>query len=1054
MRIIHFSDAHFQPGTAISKSQRLADRFIDSLKVIHQEKPIDLIIFSGDMIDRGGKDFTSMSDAFMNFKNLIIDKILSSLNLGHDRFVFVCGNHDVVRGKDSQYMEKGLATDLNDITSLDDFVRDPKSIDNVKRIEDFNNFRHKFYAELPDVEYHETPYQSNLILTIDGKKVCISMLNSSWRCWDSKNDKGRILFGQAQIIDSKPFLDKADIKIGVSHHDYNWCNPFERPNLPKLMVSNYDMMFCGHTHGSDAEMVCRPEGNTFMFTAPGLLHAKIHELDGNYKNGFMVVDYDKDHLQLSATKYWQTMDESFQIDHNYAEDGVWSHDIPAGALAIMNKQVLSVYDTLFDSLPSLDTDLIGYSTSTHAPKTIESIFVMPTLTYQKQSDNSFDPIKTVSINSIEELLDVDGNIVIHGMKESGKTILLDQIFIEILRNRRNDDTLPVMMDFSSIKSNLLQRIANLWDEQVSVAKDILEKKNVVLLIDDIDFYSYSGSKDDGVTVISEFLKQYPKVRLIATTINRGGLQLDGDEQCDIPFLSIKIESFKSEHIRQLACKWEGTESENSLIRSRINYIIKAFTTFHIPCTPFSVTLLLWILEKGGECQPSNMALLMDGFITELLKDCNGDFTKEKFNQNNKKRLLANIAYGMFREEQESVLQGRNYNYTYGTFLRQIEEHLEQMELKVFNAKQLARELLGVGLFVHDEATSQVYFRFRCFMEFFLAVKMQMTEEFFEFVMEEDNYLDFANELYYFTGLSRDKVSVVARIFTRLETVFADMIEAIDHCDSIDNIFIERSLIAALGDKDIKYILPHKHNEEQDNRQNNKALQHNETRVEQGDHRKKRVASFEVYGKLLLLAMDVLRNTEETEESGFSLELKDNEKRTKSECFNMVVKCSLYYAVAVYMSGMRLIKEHKDETKSSKIEELSTFLYLLPVLHEELLNHHLGTLMLADHIKEMIKEQANNQTSEFQYFVATFMYSDLKAKEYMKYLRRFVEKYKRKYIADAIYLKLMRYFYESDNDNVDRELAEMMATVYTKSNNPGRGKQWNKDALMKKFLSNK
>ena len=201
-------------------------------------------------------------------------------------------------------------------------------------------------------------------------------------------------------------------------------------------------------------------------------------------------------------------------------------------------------------------------------------------------------------------------------------------------------------------------------------------------------------------------------------------------------------------------------------------------------------------------------------------------------------------------------------------------------------------------------------------------------------------------------------------------------------------------------------------------------------------------------------MDVLRNTEETEESGFSLELKDNEKRTKSECFNMVVKCSLYYAVAVYMSGMRLIKENKDETKSSKIEELSTFLYLLPVLHEDLLNRHLGTLMLADHIKEMIKEQANNQTSEFQYFVATFMYSDLKAKEYMKYLRRFVEKYKRKYIADAIYLKLMRYFYESDNDNVDRELAEMMATVYTKSNNPGRGKQWNKDALMKKFLSNK
>ena len=281
-----------------------------------------------------------------------------------------------------------------------------------------------------------------------------------------------------------------------------------------------------------------------------------------------------------------------------------------------------------------------------------------------------------------------------------------------------------------------------------------------------------------------------------------------------------------------------------------------------------------------------------------------------------------------------------------------------------------------------------------------------------------------------------------------------MIDAIDKCDSIDNIFIERSLIAALGNEDINFILPQKHNEEQDNRQHNKTLQLNESHVEQGDHRKKRVTPFEVYSKLLLLAMDVLRNTEETEESGFSLKLEENEKRSKSECFNMVVKYSIYYAITVYMIGMRLIRENTDESKRSKIEEISTVLYLLPVLHEELLNHHLGTLMLADHIREMIKDQSANQTSEFQNFVATFMYADLKAKDYMKYLKRFVDKYKRKYIADAIYLKLMHYFYESDNDNVDTELAEMMATVYTKSNSPGRGKQWNKDALMKKFLTAK
>ena len=149
MRIIHFSDAHFQPGNAINKFQRLAEHFIDSLKIIHQQKPIDLIIFSGDMIDRGGEGFSSMSDAFLTFKYLIIDKMLSELNLGQERFVFVCGNHDVVRDKDNEYLESGLASKLNDITSLDDFVRDLNSIDKVKRIEDFNNFHQKFYSGIP-----------------------------------------------------------------------------------------------------------------------------------------------------------------------------------------------------------------------------------------------------------------------------------------------------------------------------------------------------------------------------------------------------------------------------------------------------------------------------------------------------------------------------------------------------------------------------------------------------------------------------------------------------------------------------------------------------------------------------------------------------------------------------------------------------------------------------------------------------------------------------------------------------------------------------------------
>lgn len=1049
MRIIHFSDSHFRPGNNIAKSQKLTDHFINALKEIHAHKAIDLIIFSGDMVDKGGDGFPSMDNAFAIYKKFVIDEILKSIGLSQERFIFVCGNHDVVRGNDSKYEEKGLLDELTNIQKLDDFVRDPDSLKHVKRIEPYNKFRTTYYLSLPNVDYHETPFQSNLILTIDGKKVCISMLNSSWRCWDSKTDKSRILMGQAQIIDSANYLKDADIRIGVSHHDHNWFNEFERPNLPKLIVSNYDMYFCGHTHGADAEMTCRPEGNTFIFTAPGLLHQNVHELNGNYRNGFMLIDYDKDRLKIAATKYYQDFDETFKVDHNYAENGVWERDIPAGPLVKMNSRILDVYDHLSDGIAGLDSHLIGYSTSTSSPKKIDDIFVMPTLSYKEQSKNELNPINTVSLSSIADLLDIKGNIVIFGQKESGKTILLDKIFIEILNNRRNEGVIPVMLKFSSIKTNIAQSIANIWNERLAETQSILKEKKVVLLIDDLLFDDSQQGKEE---IIASFLCEYPNVRLIATTLSQGGFSFEKTSISKIPFKGIKIDSFKNTHIRELACKWSGVAKENAMIRSRIDYIIKAFAKFRIPCTPFSVTLLLWILEKGGQCQPSNMALLLDCFITEMLKDCNGDFTQEKFNQDNKKHLLANIAFAMHQEEINSVNEHRTYHFTYANFLEVIEKHLESMELKMFKAKTLAEELLQIGLFVQDKNKSVVYFRFRCFMEYFLAKKMQMTESFFTFVLEEDNYLNYCNEIFYFTGLTRDKVTVLQRIFTRLEVVFYDMRDALDKVGPIDDFFIHNSLIEVMGSKDVDMIMPMKHSEKNDDETNNEVLEHNEQRVAHGDKKRNPVTTFEELPKLLLLAMDVLRNTEETDEGGFRLKLQQGEDRSKAECFNMVVTTSLYFAIAIYITFLKFINDYKDDpSKKAKVEEVSLLIFLLPVLQEELLSRHLGTLMLADHIKAMIKEQAVNQTSEFQNFVATFMYADLKADKFMTYVRNFVSSYKRQYIADAIYLKLIKYFYDSDSNSIDKELAELMATVYMKSHQPGYGKKWQKDVLINKFL---
>ena len=57
MRILHFSDFHLRPNGQGKRSMDIFNRMMEKLQEINLEENIDLVIFSGDMIDKGGKDF-------------------------------------------------------------------------------------------------------------------------------------------------------------------------------------------------------------------------------------------------------------------------------------------------------------------------------------------------------------------------------------------------------------------------------------------------------------------------------------------------------------------------------------------------------------------------------------------------------------------------------------------------------------------------------------------------------------------------------------------------------------------------------------------------------------------------------------------------------------------------------------------------------------------------------------------------------------------------------------------------------------------------------------
>ena len=88
IRILHLTDFHLNRKTLKDWDDFLKDAFFKKIEELQNEKPIDLVLFTGDMLDKAGFDFKEINDsiqpttkALNKFKKHIVEPILEKLNI-------------------------------------------------------------------------------------------------------------------------------------------------------------------------------------------------------------------------------------------------------------------------------------------------------------------------------------------------------------------------------------------------------------------------------------------------------------------------------------------------------------------------------------------------------------------------------------------------------------------------------------------------------------------------------------------------------------------------------------------------------------------------------------------------------------------------------------------------------------------------------------------------------------------------------------------------------------------------------------------------------------
>lgn len=295
------------------------------LEDICKSKKIDLVLFSGDILDKGGASFGSVTTGLSAFVDIVIKPITGTIDLPMYCFIFSPGNHDIDRNTDSRRMEDNLEsgietwediiTNLSKATDLTEFT---------KRIAEYKAFEKEHYSAFPEIEYKSFPLLSTYKLQANGLTVGISSLNSVWRC--GFDDANKVVIGLNQISEHTDHLQGCDLKIALTHYPIDMLKVCERDQATILIAKEFDLLCTGHAHSELIKYEGLEEDATFLnVKSAGTLSDNIYEKNSRYKNAFQIIDFNFE-SGFCVSKYHQPNSQEFLLDNNF---GCKKFDFPS-----------------------------------------------------------------------------------------------------------------------------------------------------------------------------------------------------------------------------------------------------------------------------------------------------------------------------------------------------------------------------------------------------------------------------------------------------------------------------------------------------------------------------------------------------------------------------------------------------------------------------------------------------------------------------------------------------------------------------------------------------
>jgi predicted MPP superfamily phosphohydrolase len=1006
IRVIHIADLHLESEILSYNKKEIIKALANDLKSFVNEET--LFFFTGDLIDKGGMKFQNKKIAFKKFEELFLNVILEINPLLKGKVFVVPGNHDVYREKIDPISEAGLKASLTDINGLNSFIENNRvESKHLERLVDFQDWLNGFYKKYNDCE--TTNFDNSFQITLGRHKVGVTTLNSSWLCKD-ENDKENILVGKNQIENSLSKIEKCDIKLALCHHPMEFLNEFDRESCKLLLYKNYDMLFTGHVHELASSYTQDLFGNIFISIANSTIGDT--PIERKYVNGYTIIDfYPSDKIKAHYRKFIEQHKTFVPNTDIGTENGCKEFLILKDEkLQLFEKNQIIINGIESRYCEKLNEHIIMSGGQTNANCTIESLFVEPSiLNYPQGLLRDEDKVEY----NIDYFLSNSPNFIIYGLKESGKTILLDKMFIEAIKRYNQYNKIPVLLKFSDFKKNepvrVIREFLSISNQEID---EFLKQNKVILFIDDFVFNEKSKEQ---LTNLKNFIANYPTIQVIATAdqILENVMPTDYLEHNDVFNFNIAfIQDFSSSKIRELIIKWfAGREVD---LQENMQKLVKSFIDFGLPKTPLTITMFLWIFEKQ-EKRPINNSVLVELFIENLLEKTNiENIYSDTFDFKNKQRLLSFISKYM----KDSGNPDLSYSVDYVDLLAYVKTYLSSR----FHGQpqKVLDDLIRRGILTYED-DNLIRFKSAFFFHYFLALHFDYDSVFKGHVFTDENYLDYTEEINYYSGLKRDNLDVLLFTQEKLHNAFGQFNNDIkNNYSKVDNVLEAKTKEGTVTFQLDNSITENKLSEKQIDKMYDDSLSQipvQKTIPKKGNESLNTRQNIDL---VLKLACNVLKNSEDVDDF-------EAKKLAYSNTLVSSISFLMQYRDALIMHNIKYKKQPENFPKNI---DFNLFIKVIPLIHQVVIYNWLGSQKLRPVIIDKIeKDKISTNISDYEKYLSIFIYGDIKGSDYPEIIKNFVKSTKFNYLKDLSFLKLMSYYHLRTNSiELDKFYLKLMSEI--------------------------